>query len=94
MNTGKVVGSDASYIRPVSSTGKPVPVKRKVIVELLETLGCNNDKCANGRKKRVGHLTQEKRKTAMMCFVADMNILGYHLLVRDEYYPENLASAR
>jgi integrase len=69
----------ASYMPPVSSTGKHVPVKRKVMVELLETLGRNNDKCANGKNKRVGHLTQEKRKTTMMCFVADMNLLGYRL---------------
>lgn len=67
------------YQYPVSSVGNKVPVKRKLILEVNETLSKNNDKCANGRNKRVGHLTQEKRQTVIMGFAADMSFLGYRL---------------
>jgi integrase len=73
------IGSDECFTPPVSSTGKPVSVKRKLMLEILATLSSNNDKCANGRNKRVGHLTQEKRKTVMKSFVADMHLLSYRL---------------
>lgn len=79
MSKINAVGNENSYKYPVSSTGKPMPVKRKLIVEIIETLASKNDQCANGRNKRVGHLTQEKRKTVMMGFIADMSLLGYRL---------------
>lgn len=79
MSTEKVVGIDGSYITPVSSSGKPISVKRKLIAEVVGTLFLKNDQCANGRNKRVGHLTQEKRKTVMLCFIADMYLLGFYI---------------
>lgn len=79
MKTKKEVSSDVTYQYPVSSAGKAIAVKRKLIVETHDTLAMHNDMCANGRNKRVGHLTQEKRRTVMMSFIADLNVLGFHI---------------
>lgn len=76
----KVDGSiGESFQHPVALSGKTMPVKRKLMVEILDTLGKNKDKCAAGRDKRVGHLTQEKRKTVILGCVADLYKLGYFL---------------
>lgn len=79
MKKKKEVSGDITYQYPVASTGKAIPVKRKLIVEVLDALAKNNDKCANGRNKRVGHLTQEKRRTVMMSLIADLNVLGFYI---------------
>lgn len=77
MKGKKEVSGDVTYQYPVSSTGSAIPVKRKLIIEIHDTLAKNNDKCANGRNKRVGHLTQEKRRTVLMSLIADLNVLGF-----------------
>lgn len=79
MKIKKKSNSNATYQYPMSSTRKAVPVKRKLIVEVFDTLAKNNDKCANGRNKRVGHLTQEKRRTVLMSLIADLNVLGFYI---------------
>lgn len=73
------VNCGEGYQHPVAASGKTMPVKRKLMVELLDTLGKNKDKCAGGRDKRVGHLTQEKRKTVILSFAEDLYELGYFL---------------
>lgn len=64
---------------PVSSAGKKAPVKRKLVMEIQQVFEQNVDKCANGKNKRVGHLTMEKRKTVMMGFIADIHHLGFQI---------------
>jgi len=72
--------SDAiTYQNPVLLNGKVIPGKRKLIIEVLETLKKNIDTSANGRNKRVGHMTQEKRRSAMISMVSDLNHLGFNI---------------
>ncbi len=71
--------TDDDQFYPISLTGKKAPVKRKLIVEIQGVLEQNLDKCANGKNKRVGHLTQEKRKLVIMGCVADLHYLGYRI---------------
>lgn len=70
--------NDARFY-PVSSAGKKAPVKRKLVMEIQQIFEQNIDKCANGKNKRVGHLTMEKRKTVMMGFIADLHHLGFQI---------------
>lgn len=79
MKIKKEASSNATYQYVMSSTGKAIPAKKSLIVETNDTLAKNNDKCANGRNKRVGHLTQEKRRSVMMGFIADLNVLGFRI---------------
>lgn len=72
-------GSNDDKFYPVSSVGKKASVKRKLVMEIQQVFEQNIDKCANGKNKRVGHLTIEKRKTVMMGFIADLHYLGFHI---------------
>jgi integrase len=61
----------------VSSNGKTVQVKKVLVTEIEKVLEKNIDQCANGKNKRVGHLTIEKRESQIFGFVADMYALDF-----------------
>lgn len=72
-------GSNDDKFYPVFSVGKKASVKRKLVMEIQQVFEQSIDKCANGKNKRVGHLTIEKRKTVMMGFIADLYYLGFQI---------------
>lgn len=72
-------GNSDYRFNPVSSVEKRAPAKKELITEMHHVFEQDIDKCANGRNKRVGHLTMEKRKMVMMGFIADLHHLGFHI---------------